>query len=60
MRSFRKRKNWFERLSPEEQERYKWAIIAQHEHLVAPGEKPTVAQVRRRFEEKLYPPKDAA
>lgn len=47
-----KRKNWFERLSPEDQERYKWAVIA--EDLKLPGS--TVAEVKKAFEEKLYPP----
>lgn len=51
------RRNWFERLSPEDQERYKWAVIAEDQGLIRPGERPTVEEVKKRFEEKLYPPK---
>lgn len=59
MRLFGERKNWFERMNPEDQERYKWSVIAQDQGLIRPGERPTVAEVKKRFEEKLYQPRDA-
>jgi hypothetical protein len=56
MRFFKRRKNWYEELTPEQQERFKWAIIA--EDLKLPGR--SVDEVKKAFEDRLYPPKDAA
>lgn len=41
--------------SPEEEERFKWAIIGEDLKLIRCGEKPTFDEVKKRFEEKLYP-----
>lgn len=49
MRLFRKRK-WIGL-----DELWKWAEIARKEDLAKPGEALTVEEIRKRFEEKLYP-----
>lgn len=49
-----RRKNWFERLTSEQQERFKWEVICVNERLGDPVALST-AEIKARFEEKLYP-----